>query len=229
MADMAFTLLPHYFFSLEAFAHVDLFEDISFVWEALGKLSNYLSQQKLGTIATHIPPLAHLENSSLISIGEGTIIEPGVYIQGPCLIGKNCVLRHGAYIRGGVVTGDGCVIGHDTEIKNAILLDGACAAHFNYVGDSILGNRVNLGAGVKCANLRFDHQSVTVTVQGQKFETRLKKLGAIIGDGSQLGCNCVTNPGALIGKNVFCSPCLNISGYIPDQGRVKPSHFPIVE
>jgi NDP-sugar pyrophosphorylase family protein len=205
------------FFTLEGFEHAALFEGLSFPWEALAHLTDYLNHQKLGMIEVELPSSVHLVNPHLISIGKGTVVEPGVYIQGPCIIGANCTIRFGAYIRGHLVTGDRCVIGHDTEIKHSILLNGVNAAHFNYVGDCILGNGVNLGAGVKCANLRLDHQPVKVVFNGQKMMTHLKKLGAVVGDGAQIGCNAVTNPGTIIGKNAFCHPCLNISGQIQES------------
>lgn len=214
---------------LEAYTHRKLFEQSNYPWEALASLEAYLNSSDLGQIEVSIPPSAHLINPEKISIGSGTVVEPGAYIQGPCIIGKNCMIRHGAYLRGNVITGDECVIGHDTEVKHAIFLNRACAAHFNYVGDSILGNGVNLGAGVKCANLRLDHQTIVVKVLGVSIDTRLKKLGAIIGDGAQVGCNCVINPGTILGKNSFCFPCLNVDGYVPDHGKVKPAMKNILE
>jgi len=211
------------FFDLEAFAHADLFKIGSYPWEALTHLNHYLNEQHLGQIEIAISPSVYLVEPSLISIGKRTVIEPGAYIQGPCVIGENCLIRHGAYIRGGVLTGNNCVIGHDTEVKGSVLLNGAHAAHFNYVGDSILGNRVNLGAGAKCANLRLDQAIIEVSFNGKKISTHLKKLGAIIGDDCQLGCNSVTNPGTFIGKNSLCYPCINLGGYIPASSVVKKS------
>lgn len=213
-------LTASYFFSLEKFAHKKLFNG-KYVWDALHQLADYLNSQKLGKIEGTVSPDAYLIHPEGISIGKGTVVEPGAYIQGPCVIGENCVVRHGAYVRGMVVTGNKCMIGHDTEIKHSILLDGAQAPHFNYVGDSILGNDVNLGAGVKCANFRFDHKPVSLMIGDQKIATGLAKLGAIIGDRTQLGCNCVTSPGTLIGKNSFCYPCLHVMGYIPEKSKVK--------
>jgi NDP-sugar pyrophosphorylase family protein len=211
------------FFDLRDFPHKELFIG-TYVWEALIHLHDYLKRQKLGQIEIELPSSAYLIDGSLVSIGKGTIVEPGAYIQGPCIIGEDCQIRHGAYIRGGVVTGRGCVIGHDTEIKNSILLNEAHAAHFNYVGDSILGNRVNLGAGVKCANLRLDRETVLAVAHGEKISTELKKLGAIIGDDTQIGCNSVTNPGTFLGKKSLCRPCLNIGGYFSDSSMVKNSN-----
>jgi UDP-N-acetylglucosamine diphosphorylase / glucose-1-phosphate thymidylyltransferase / UDP-N-acetylgalactosamine diphosphorylase / glucosamine-1-phosphate N-acetyltransferase / galactosamine-1-phosphate N-acetyltransferase len=217
------------FFDLLSFSHARLFEECAFPWQALHKLSQYLAMQDLGKIEVEIPSSVHLVYPSLISIGPGTVVEGGAYIQGPCMIGADCSIRNGAYIRGGVITGDRCVIGHSTEIKHSILLDRVCAAHFNYVGDSILGNNVNLGAGVKCANYRLDRQPIAIELEGKKWDTGLKKLGAIVGDGAQIGCNCVINPGTLVGKNAICFPCLNVYGRIPDHAKVKPAQKNIVE
>lgn len=213
---------PTLFFSLDLFPHQALWKKGNFVWEALKNLKDYLFSQELGKIESPIPSSAYLVHPELITIGEGCIIEPGAYLSGPCIIGPGSQVRHGAYIRGNVITGKNCVIGHDTEIKHSILLDQASAAHFNYVGDSILGNGVNLGAGVKCANFRLDRESIAVAFQGEKIETELKKMGAILGDGVQLGCNCVTNPGTLLGKGVICHPCLNIGGYVAANSKIRP-------
>lgn len=212
---------PSYFFELDQFQHKGLFESLENVWEALSRISPFLRSLPLGKIETAVPEGVHLVNREQISIGQGSVIEPGAYIKGPCVIGRNCTVRQGAYIRGNLIAGDDCVIGHDTEIKNAILLNGAHAAHFAYVGDSILGNRVNLGAGVKCANLKLDGALVSVYFEGTKLSTGLRKFGAIIGDDAQIGCNCVTNPGTLIGRNVFSHPCLNIGGVVLSDSIVK--------
>lgn len=226
---MALILSPAQFFSFEDYAHSALFEGCQYPWEALTRLQDYILSLKLGKIEVAISSAVHLVRPELISIGEGTVVEPGVYIEGPCFIGKNCLIRHGAYLRGGSLIGDSCVIGHDTEVKHSIFFNQAAAAHFNYVGNSILGNGCNLGAGVKCANFRLDHQSVWVRTQKEKIDTGLRKLGAVVGDGARVGCNVVINPGTLLGKNSFCLPCLNIDGYVPENGRVKPAMKNIVE
>jgi UDP-N-acetylglucosamine diphosphorylase / glucose-1-phosphate thymidylyltransferase / UDP-N-acetylgalactosamine diphosphorylase / glucosamine-1-phosphate N-acetyltransferase / galactosamine-1-phosphate N-acetyltransferase len=187
------------------------------VWDALHQLMPYLESAKLGRIEIDIPKTAYLVNPSQISIGKGSVVEPGAYIQGPVILGPGTIVRHGAYIRGYVVTGEGCIIGHATEVKHSIFLDRASAAHFNYVGDSILGNDVNLGAGVKLANFRLDHLPITFMFQGKKVITNLKKMGAVIGDETQIGCNAVTSPGTLIGPRSFCYPCMNIKGVLPPR------------
>ncbi len=199
-------------FDLTHFAHASLFEGCDDVWEALDQLNGYhYPSQILGDVSRG----AYLEGEG-ISIGEGTVVEPGAYIRGPCIIGKGCQIRHGAYIRGKVVTGDRCVIGHDTEVKHSIFLDGAQASHFAYVGDSILGNDVNLGAGTKLANLKVRGRIITVG----KRNTGRRKLGAILGDGCQLGCNCVTNPGTIMGKGACSTPCTSLGGIIAPQALV---------
>lgn len=210
-----------YFFDLTQFQHVDLFKDESCVWKALSQIDSYLASLSLGNIEVEIPDGAYLVDAHLISIGKGTVVEPGAYIKGPCCIGKDCAVRHGAYVRGNVITGDKCVIGHDTEIKQTILLNHAHAAHFAYLGDSIIGNRVNLGAGTKCANLKLDNTSIVIHDQGDHIDTGLRKFGAIIGDDSQIGCNAVTNPGSLLGKHVHCFPVINVGGFIPSHSTVK--------
>ena len=221
MPRKAFT--PKQFFSLSNYQHSSLFNEDAFVWESLKQIEEYLNTLSLGKISVDIPQGAFLIDSHLISIGEGSSIEPGAYIKGPCYIGRNCSIRQGAYLRGNVITGDGCVIGHASEVKNSIFLDRSHAAHFAYVGDSILGNDVNLGSHTTCANLKLNREVVFVRDSGEKINTGLRKFGAIIGDRTQIGCNCVTNPGALIGSDVQCYPCLNVGGVIPSLAIVKRS------
>jgi UDP-N-acetylglucosamine diphosphorylase / glucose-1-phosphate thymidylyltransferase / UDP-N-acetylgalactosamine diphosphorylase / glucosamine-1-phosphate N-acetyltransferase / galactosamine-1-phosphate N-acetyltransferase len=219
---------PQKLFDLKDFRHSVIFHGCRYVWEAVDKIHSYLQSIALGKIEVGIYAGAHLIHPELISIGKGTCIEPGAYIRGPCIIGENCSIRQGAYIRGDVIIGDNCVVGHDTEVKNSLFLNGANAAHFAYLGDSILGNRVNLGAGVKCANLRLDHQEIFIHFEGKKIGTKRKKLGAIFGDDTQIGCNSVSNPGTITGKGVHCFPCLNFGGSIPEKGVIKPAQAVLV-
>jgi len=221
-------LKPDVFFDLSNYKHASIFDSQEYVWTALSQISFYLNSLSLGKIEVDIPTGVYLVDSHLISIGKGTVVEPGAYIKGPCIIGENCTIRHGAYVRGHVITGNKCVIGHDSELKNVILLNESHAPHFAYVGDSILGNRVNLGAGTVCANLKLDDQIVTIMQDGKRISTGLRKFGAIIGDDSKLGCNSVTNPGTIIGRGVFCYPCVNMGGIIPSHSRVRNNHNLII-
>ena len=211
---------PNDLFPIHDFSHASLWSEKGFVWEALTHLENYLKKFSY-KIKTQIPTQVYLENKECIFIGEGTTIDPGVMIQGPCIIGKNCSIRHGAFLRGSVILGDGCVVGHGSELKNTILLNGAKVAHLCYVGYSIVGPNTNLGAGVKCSNLRLDLREVSISCDGKKIKTGLKKLGAIFGEGVQVGCNCVLNPGTVIGKKSEIFPLLNVGGYVPPHSRVK--------
>lgn len=216
------------FFDLTNFPHKKLFEQTNYPWEILNKLEFYIKNLALGRNCGIVSPQAYIINPNEIYIGEGSIVEPGAYIHGPCWIGNNCVIRHGAYIRGNLITGDHVVIGHDTEVKNAVFLSGSNAAHFAYVGDSILGCKVNLGAGTKCANFKLDKQEITIETEDNRILTKRRKLGAIIGDHSQIGCNSVLNPGTIMGKNVICYPCVNVGGCIPAKSLIKPAFKSII-
>lgn len=207
-------------FELKEFAFIEIFEGSTYPWEALERLRVFFNSMEKGNIACNIPQGVILVHPEKIAIGKGTIVEPGAYIRGPCILGENCEVRHGAYVRGFVLAGNGCVIGHSTEVKSSILLEDVSAAHFNYIGDSILGNRVNLGAGVKLANVRLDRRNVQICDGEKRIPTNLKKLGAILGDGVQIGCNAVTNPGTVMGKGVFCPPCVAVKGYIENDSRI---------
>jgi len=136
-------------------------------------------------------------------------------IIGPAWIGPRTEIRPGAFIRGNVIVGEGCVLGNSCEYKNCLLLDGVQTPHYNYVGDSILGNKAHLGAGVICSNLRLDQGEVTVRLPSGTVSTGLRKFGAVLGDGAEVGCNAVLNPGTLLGKRALVTPCTAFSGYLP--------------
>jgi bifunctional N-acetylglucosamine-1-phosphate-uridyltransferase/glucosamine-1-phosphate-acetyltransferase GlmU-like protein len=167
-----------------------------------------------------------------ILIGQGTQLEPSTIIKGPAIIGENCDIRQGAYIRGNALIGNHSVVGHATELKNSILMDHTEAGHFNYIGDSIVGNHVNLGAGSKLANLQFRSADeklknyinpIQIPIDSGTLNTEMEKLGAVIGDNVELGCNSIVCPGALIGKDVWVYPGLTIpKGYYPAGNLLIP-------
>ena len=134
---------------------------------------------------------------------------------GPAWVGANTELRPGAFIRGNVIVGEDCVLGNACEFKNSLLMDGVQVPHFNYVGDSVLGNRAHLGAGVICSNLRLDQQPVVVRTPSAAHETGLRKFGAILGDEAEVGCNAVLNPGSVLGRRALVTPTMAFSGYLP--------------
>jgi tetrahydrodipicolinate N-succinyltransferase len=152
-----------------------------------GSIRVYMKGEPLEGAAVILPGV-FLSNEKII-IGSGTIVEPGAFIKGPTIIGSHCEIRQGAYIRGDCLVGNKCVVGHATEMKGSIMLDGAKAPHFAYVGDSILGKDVNLGAGTKLANLKMIPGSIIVTADKKRYDTGRRKLGAIVGDHTETGCN----------------------------------------
>lgn len=167
-----------------------------------------------------------------IYIGKGTILEPTAVIKGPAVIGDNCEIRQGAYLRGNILTGNHCVLGHATEVKNSVIMDHTEMGHFNYIGDSILGSHVNLGAGTKLANLQFRSiqekqegfiHPIFIPISGEMVETQMEKLGAILGDYVEMGCNSVTSPGSLLGKNCKVYPNTTLpKGFYPPDSFISP-------
>lgn len=152
------------------------------------------------------------ESKGPVMIEQGAIIEPSTHFIGPCFVGKNAVIRHGAYIRENAWICSSALVGHCTEVKHSILLPGAKAPHFNYVGDSILGKGVNLGAGVKLSNLRNDGTQIYLRIGESRVASGLRKFGAILGEGCQLGCNAVTNPGTVLGVDSIVWPNTTVTG-----------------
>jgi len=162
-----------------------------------------------------------------INIGKGVLIESGVLIKAPAIIGDHSEIRQGAYLRGNCLIGKRCVVGHTTEVKHSIFLNDAKAGHFAYLGDSILGNNVNLGAGTKCANLRFLEGNVRVRTPEGRVDTGLRKLGAILGDRVQTGCNAVTSPGTLLGPESLLMPNTTApSGVYPPKSVLRSNCCP---
>ena len=154
----------------------------------------------------------HIDNSAQI--------EPGVHVIGPSYIGPNATIRHGAYIREFSWICANALVGHASETKHSVLLPGAKAPHFNYVGDSVLGPNVNLGAGVKLSNLRNDGGEVHVILNGSRIASGLRKFGAILGEDSQLGCNAVTNPGVVLGRGCMVLPNTTVTGIYDSDSKI---------
>ena len=156
-----------------------------------------------------------------IELGEGSVVEPGALIKGPTIIGKNTEVRQGAYVRGTCLIGNRCVVGHTTELKSTVMLNGAKAGHFAYLGDSILGSEVNLGAGTKIANLKMTENEIVLKTKEKSFPTGLRKFGAIMADHVQMGCNSVTSPGTVLGKGIFVYPNVTVlPGIYPAYSRI---------
>jgi NDP-sugar pyrophosphorylase family protein len=225
-------LAPTDFFDLEDEFTAQFFKECEYVWDVLPQLAAHVARLTYGkqTIIGEVMEGAIISGRALY-IGEGARIEPGAYVHGPAYIGAGAVVRHGAFVRENAILMAGSILGHASEIKNSLLLPGAFAPHFNYVGDSVLGHHVNLGAGTKLSNLGIlsgkDRLSgkrpfIKIPVHDKIYDTGLPKLGAIMGDGSQTGCNAVLNPGCLIGKNSLVYANLSLrKGYHPPNSILK--------
>jgi len=203
---------PNEYLDLSQCAHPALFKDLIYAWDPLKKISDYLQTElKPGIFGSRL-------GSSFIGdtvfIGKGTVIEPGATIKGPVWIGEGCQIRSGCYIRENVIVGDGVVLGNSCEFKNCVIFNGAEIPHFSYVGDSILGYKAHLGAGVILSNFRLDRKEISIRYEGTAIATGLRKFGAIIGDRVEIGCNSVISPGSLIGRESMIYPLTHFSGVL---------------
>lgn len=192
-----------------------IFEGRTYPWEVLGDIGDYIL--KLGK--TLGDDFEYREGG--IWIAKDAKIAPTAAINGPCIIDSGAEIRHCAYIRGKAIIGKGCVVGNSVEVKNAVLFDGAQVPHFNYVGDSILGWRAHMGAGAVTSNIKSDKTNVTVLYGEARIETGLRKFGAMLGDGVEVGCNSVLCPGSVIGKDCTIYPLSRVRGFIEENSIFK--------
>ncbi len=204
--------------SLSRFAPWFLADDAPWKWlkkisEALASLEGNMLQR--GTLSAGIDVRGPVWIDPSVELPAYTII------IGPVYVGAGTEIRPGAFLRGNVIAGAGCVLGNACEFKNCLLLDRVQAPHFNYVGDSVLGNGAHLGAGAICSNLRLDHREIDLRLPGGNVATGLRKFGAIIGDGAEVGCNAVLNPGSVLGRRAVVMPTLAFSGYLPPAALAR--------
>ncbi len=191
-----------------------LFESSEYPWEMLSKIKEYT----LSLIEKGID--GYTKYSDNVLIGKDVKIYPTATIEGPTIIGSGSEIRPGAFIRGSVITGENCVLGNSSEFKNCILLKNVQAPHYNYVGDSIMGNFTHLGAGSICSNLKTDKKNIVI--HGDKdYSTGLRKIGAILADYADVGSGCVLNPGTVIGKSTSVYPVNSLRGVFPAGCIVK--------
>jgi len=191
-----------------------LFEQHEYPWQMLPIIKEHIR-----TILS-APPDGYSFLSEGILVGENVSIHPNAVILPPAVIGSGTEIRPGAYLRGNVITGRNCVIGNSSELKNCILLDKVQVPHYNYVGDSVLGNYAHMGAGSICSNLKSDGSNVVIRGD-ESYETGLRKIGGILGDHADIGCSCVLNPGTVIGKNTSVYPMNALRGVFPSDCIVK--------
>ncbi len=210
---------PAEYLSLEHTTHPKLFESQKYVWDALKQITSYLQFRLKPAVLGELVGKPFISNQ--VFVGAGTIVEQGAVLKGPAWIGGNCHIRSGCYVRENVIVGDGVVMGNSCEFKNCILFDEAQVPHFNYVGDSILGYRAHLGAGVILSNVKLDHSEIHVSAADGDIATGLTKFGAIVGDRTEIGCNAVINPGAVLGRDCLIYPGANFRGVLPNASVVK--------
>ena len=214
------------YFDLSRTAHPALFGNDVPVWHVLKHIGDWITANASGKIEGEICPGAHVGNN--VTIGKGTVVEPGATIIGPAWIGENCEIRAGAYIRQNVITGNRCTLGNSCEFKNCILFDDVEVPHFSYVGDSVLGYKSHLGAGVILSNVKLDRKEVSIRNGANTVSTGLYKFSAIIGDHTEIGCNSIISPGSLIGKNCVLYPGTHWGGLLADSHIVKVRQTQIV-
>ena len=193
-----------------------LFDGIEYPWEVLPRLESFIL-----ALGPMLPADEFEQVSDNVWISRSAVVAPTASITGPCIIDSGAEIRHCAFIRGNVIVGKGTVVGNSCEVKNSLLFDEVEAPHFNYVGDSILGYKSHLGAGAITSNIKNDKKNVEVHFQLGSIETNMRKLGAIVGDGVQVGCNCVLNPGTVIGKGTRIYPLNSIRGWIDEKSIYK--------
>ncbi len=191
-----------------------IFAQAEYPWEMLPKIGETIEE----LIARGIEGFTLLKEGVLV--GENVKIYPTATIEAPAIIGSHTEIRPGAFLRGNVIIGEGCVIGNSTEMKNCILLNDVQVPHYNYVGDSILGNHAHMGAGAVCSNLKADKKPIVIRGE-EEYQTGIKKIGGILADGADVGCGCVLNPGTVIGKNTSVYPLTACRGVYPADCIVK--------
>lgn len=203
-------------FDLKETIAADIFAGILYPWEVLAKIGDFILQ--LGPTLSLDDYEKHGED---VWIAKSAKVAPTASISGPAIIGKEAEIRHGAYIRGKAIVGEGAVVGNSTELKNVILFNKVQVPHYNYVGDSILGYKAHMGAGSITSNIKSDRSLITIKTDKETIETGLKKIGAMLGDYVEIGCNTVMNPGTIIGRHSNVYPLSMVRGIIPPDSIYK--------
>ena len=192
----------------------EIFENSEYPWEILPKIKEYIND----ILKNGLTGYKLIADGVLV--GENVKIYPTATIEAPAIIGEGTEVRPGAFLRGNVITGKNCVIGNSSELKNCVLCDSVQVPHYNYVGDSVLGYKAHMGAGSVCSNLKSDGKAVVIHAD-KDYETGMRKIGAILADGADVGCGCVLNPGTVIGKNTSVYPLNSLRGVFPADCIIK--------
>lgn len=203
-------------YSLGHTAAKPLLEATEYPWEALNGIGDFIL-----SLGPTLPAEEYDHPAEDVWIAKDAEVFPSAYIKGPCIIGHKTEVRHGAFIRGNALVGENCVVGNSTELKNVILFDHVQTPHYNYVGDSILGYKAHMGAGSITSNVKSDKTPVVVKDGAEQIETGRKKVGAMLGDRVEIGCNSVLNPGTVIGPDSSVYPVSCVRGVIPANSIYK--------
>lgn len=196
-----------------------IIENYDFPWEIIPEIHNIILR-----LGENLPKDRFNQIGKDIWIAKNATISRTAEINGPVIIDEYAEIRHCAFIRGNAIVGKNAVVGNSTELKNVILFNGVQVPHYNYVGDSILGYKSHMGAGAITSNVKSDRSNVTITYQENKINTNLTKMGAVLGDFVEVGCNTVLNPGTIIGKNAIVYPGCKVRGYVKEQTIYKDSN-----
>ena len=202
--------------SLEHTIAAELFADKTYPWQALEEIESFI--RRLGGT---LPPEQFDHPSEDVWIAKDAKVFSSTYIGGPCIIDSGAEVRHCAFIRGSAIVGKNCVVGNSVELKNVVLFDGVQVPHYNYVGDSILGYKSHMGAGSITSNVKSDKTLVEIIGDDETIQTGRKKVGAILGDFVEVGCNSVLNPGTILGANSMVYPTSSVRGVIPENHIYK--------
>lgn len=194
----------------------DIFEGVTYPWEVLPKIGEFIL--KLGST---LPEDKFEKKGENVWIAKSAKVYPSAFINGPAIIDEEAEIRHCAFIRGNAIVGKGAVVGNSTELKNVILFNKVQVPHYNYVGDSILGFKAHMGAGSITSNVKSDKTLVVVKAGEERYETGLKKFGAMLADNVEVGCNSVLNPGTIIGKETNIYPVSRVRGFVPPHSIYK--------
>ena len=203
-------------YSLEHTLAKSYLEKFTYPWEALSGIKDMIIE-----IGNSLSPDEYDNPSENVWVHKTAVVFPSAYLGSPCIIGAYTEVRHCAFIRGSALIGEGCVVGNSVELKNVILFDGVQTPHYNYVGDSILGYKSHMGAGSITSNVKSDKSNVIIRDEDEIIETGLKKMGAMLGDFVEVGCNSVLNPGTIVGKQSNIYPLSSVRGVVPPESIYK--------
>lgn len=196
----------------------------TYPWEALEGISNLILE-----IGATLSADEYDKVKDDVWIAKDAVIYPNNYIAGPCIIGHKTEVRPGAFVRGAALVGNNCVVGNSTELKNVILFDNVQVPHYNYVGDSILGYKSHMGAGSITSNVKADKKLVVIKNENEFIETKRKKVGAMLGDRVEIGCNSVLNPGTVIGRDSNVYPVSCVRGVVPANSIYKEARKIVIK